>query len=159
MALATNVVNSTQPAFLYILGSNVSNVTGDATQYTLGAGTALTQVFDQGSNMTTGGTFTAPVTGRYYFTVTFTLSGTFAAGMTSSTWRIITTGRTFLNTVNAVNCASGGGLLTVSTQVICPMTSTDTATFQCQVSGGTKVISAAGTATQEQTFVSGYLVC
>lgn len=57
------------PAFLAYLGTTDSNVTGDGTIVTLGSGNALTEIYDQGGDFVTTGTFTAPITGRYRFDV------------------------------------------------------------------------------------------
>ncbi len=54
-----------QPAFLAYVPTDVLNKTGTGTAYTLGADT-LTEVFDQNGDFNTNGTFTAPVTGKYY---------------------------------------------------------------------------------------------
>ncbi len=73
---------SLQPAFLAYLGASISNVSGNGTTFTLGTTTALTEVYDQGSNFVTSGTFTAPVTGRYSFSGCAYLNGcTIASGI------------------------------------------------------------------------------
>ena len=58
-----------QPAFAAYLGTTAANVTGNGTNYFIGdtdTGVAMTEVFDQNGDFTTGGTtgafFTAPVT-------------------------------------------------------------------------------------------------
>lgn len=56
---------SQQTAFLAFLGSSVANVSGDGSVFTFGTTTALTEVYDVGSDFVTSGTFTAPVTGKY----------------------------------------------------------------------------------------------
>ncbi len=76
------MTNTTQPAFLAYLGSSVSNVSGNGATFTLGTTTALTEVYDQGSDFVTSGTFTAPVTGRYSFSGCAYLNGcTIASGI------------------------------------------------------------------------------
>lgn len=60
------VTQPAQPAFLAYLGTTDSNVTGNNTQFNIGSGNALTEVFDQNADFVTTGTFTAPVTGRYF---------------------------------------------------------------------------------------------
>lgn len=67
---AGEVLKPLQPAFLAYLGTNDTSVTGNGTYATLGAGQALTEIFDQGSDFVTSGTFTAPITGRYLFNYT-----------------------------------------------------------------------------------------
>jgi hypothetical protein len=58
-----------QTAFLAYLATDANNVTGNAANFTLGTGTAFTEVFDQGNDFNTNGTFTAPVDGVYLFSV------------------------------------------------------------------------------------------
>ena len=64
-----------QPAFMAYLPSNVNNVTGNGATFILGTTTALTEVFDQGGDFVTSGTFTAPVTGRYQLNAVARLTG------------------------------------------------------------------------------------
>jgi len=61
------MTNTSQPAFLYYLGTTVSGFSGTGTPYTIGSTQALTKVFDNDSNFSTSGVFTAPVTGIYNF--------------------------------------------------------------------------------------------
>ncbi len=76
---------SGQPAFLAYLPSTELNKTGNGTTFTLGSVTALTEVFDQGSDFNTNGTFTAPVTGRYMLAM-----GCYLTGCTINTITILT---------------------------------------------------------------------
>lgn len=81
-----------QPAFFAYLPTSDNNATGDATTYTLGAVTALTEVFDQNSDFNTNGTFTAPVTGRYFFQTQISLTG--ATALTSVFCTLVASNRT-----------------------------------------------------------------
>lgn len=86
-----------QPAFAAVLKTAVSNVTGDNSTYYLGdtdLGAALTALFDQNSDFTTGASggayFTAPIDGTYIVG-----AAVYATGVTSAmgnlTFAIITT--------------------------------------------------------------------
>jgi hypothetical protein len=61
------MVQSAKPAFSAILGGTLSNVTGGGTVYTVVW--AGTEIFDIGGVFDGTSTFTAPVTGKYAFTV------------------------------------------------------------------------------------------
>ncbi len=67
-----------QPAFLAYVPTDVLNKSGTGTAYTLGADT-LTEIFDLNGDFNTNGTFTAPVTGKYYLTGNATFIGLTAA--------------------------------------------------------------------------------
>ena len=143
---------SGQPAFLYYLASNTAaNVTGDGTQYTLGTD-ALTKVYDQSSNMTTGGTFTAPVTGLYQFNLTIQMYGMVA--QTQNQIRIITTARTYIGGQESATIGVGG-VLTQSFSVLADMTAADTATFIALSAGSTKTVGIGGSGSPYLTFISG----
>lgn len=64
--------NSLQPAFNVYVGSDLNNVTGDSTTYTI---IFNTERFDQNADFNTStGQFTAPKTGRYSFQTTIRLN-------------------------------------------------------------------------------------
>lgn len=69
------IIYPLQPAFLATSGSAVANITGTGTQFVIGTTNPMTEVFDQNSDFNTNGTFTAPVTGKYYFSGTVNLNG------------------------------------------------------------------------------------
>lgn len=69
IAATGEVTKPLQPSFYAYLGSDDANVTGDGTNYTIGTNTALTEVYDINSDFNTNGTFTAPVTGTYEFSL------------------------------------------------------------------------------------------
>lgn len=137
-SLGTNLWNMTisgertmplQPAFLAYLGSTQTNVTGNGTVYTIGTA-ALTEVFDQGSDFNTNGTFTAPVTGRYALTVATKMEGnTIAQTFVLS---IITSNRTYQQVMGRpANSNSMSNIL----HVLADMDAGDTMTATITVNG------------------------
>jgi hypothetical protein len=160
----TNIISqtylniATQPAFSAILGTSDTAVTGDGTAFKLGSGNALTIKFDQGSNFTTAGTFTAPVTGKYYLGYGISYQ-TSTSVSTSAQVRIVTTNATYgLSDINPVNANSSGGRCGLTGGGVFLMAANDTAIFQVVGSGGTKNAGIGGTSSFERTFVCGYLI-
>lgn len=81
-------------AFLAYLDTGVSNASGNGALYVLGSSVALTEVFDENNDFNTNGTFTAPVTGIYYFAAAALVSDCTIA--TTFNLRITTTSFTYL---------------------------------------------------------------
>ena len=144
-----------QPAFLAYLGASVNNVTGDGTNFQLGTTTALTEVFDQNSDFNTNGTFTAPVTGRYFLQATATLLG--GTIINGGAIQIITSNRTYNNYSSQLAANTGAVAPTISS--LTDMDAADTATFNISASDtGGKVDDLTGAATLV-TWCSGNLTC
>lgn len=142
------------PAFSAIVNSNVLDVTGDATAYSIIFGTEL---YDRGANYDpTTGAFTAPVTGLYQFNISVQLGGVLSAH-TDFYCSLVTSGRTFaLNNGDLSPGAVGTGQVGMCRSLLATMTAGDTAYVQIQVNGSTKVVDViAGT---NATNFSGFLV-
>lgn len=147
------MTNASQPAFLAFLGSNDNNATGNGTVYTLGGTTALTEIFDQGSDFVTTGTFTAPVTGRYFFSLQIRASSATAA--TSGNCQIITSNRTYRSPPSSNSLST----LIRSLVVLADMDASDTATFSFVLNGmGADTADIVG-GTPLDTFLCGNLTC
>jgi hypothetical protein len=145
-----------QPAFLAFLGTTDANVTGNGTTYTLGSGNALTEIFDQGADFTTAGVFTAPVTGRYFFTQAIQLNPVVAA-QNQANFAIVTSNRTyFTSTFNSFNCFNVGGGVHFGGTAFTDMDAADTCVTTTIVVGGAQTIGAAGGT--GGTYFSGFLV-
>lgn len=152
------ITRGLQPAFLAYASANVNDVTGDGTTYTLGT-TALTEVFDQNGDFNTNGTFTAPVTGRYFFIARNTLS-TPGGGGTNAYIQLNTSNRnvfgTTLPTRNRVtNFFGTNAYLGYEINILVDMDAGDTATVTITSSGGAKTDDIIGGNTV--SLFSGYL--
>jgi len=152
------MTNSAQPAFSAYLPTDDANVTGDATFYVIGSVTAVTKIFDNTNSLNTNGTFTAPVTGKYFLRMTSQLNT-----ITTSTnlqARIICTSQSFQGVlVNPLGIVLGGSLI-VTADAIVSMTAGDTATFNVLAAGGagTKTVGVSGGTGPYITFIQGLLL-
>ena len=148
------MTNTFQPAFLAYLATSANNKTGNGTVYTLGSD-SLTIVYDQNSDFTVGGVFTAPVTGKYEIHVVIEV--TQAAGANNYTLNIITSNRTYSSSADANVNTSGFSQYKLST--LADMDALDTATFNILVNGvGADTTDIYGSSTLF-TYVCGTLIC
>lgn len=138
-----------QPAFL-AYASALSNVTGDATYYTV---VFANEVFDQAANFDGTSTFTAPVTGRYLISATLQVTG-ITDGMSENSVDLVTSNRTY-----RTGFYRPAGLnITSQPQVhaiLCDMDAGDTAVMKIVCVGGAKVVDLDAT----NSFFSAYLAC
>ncbi len=124
-----------QPAALSYLDADADNKTGAGATYTVGADT-LTEVFDQGGDMTTGGSWAAPVTGRYLLIFNLRVED-LAAAMTEGFLSIVTSNRTYSGAyINCGGARDASNNITMTMSTIADMDSSDTATFTVTVSNG-----------------------
>lgn len=148
---SNRMTNTAQPAFLALTGAQ-ANVTGDNTTYTV---TFTTEIFDQANNFDGTSTFTAPVTGRYYFTNSLSL-GDFTTSHTNSLIQFVTSNRTYeMVVVNMVNVREAANFYNLSASTLSDMDAADTMTVSINVSGGTKVVDV----NAANGRLSGFLVC
>lgn len=148
-----------QPSFLVRLLANDNDRTGDGTAYTIGTNVAWTEIYDQGTDFNTNGTFTAPVTGRYSFEASTLLTGitsshTAGIGIFNASNRDIK-----YNFSNSFGVAYGAaqGSITIAGSCNIDMDASDTMVFQVQISNGTLVVDVRGTGSGAFTSFSGWL--
>lgn len=148
-----------QPAFLGVLSGDDANATGNGATYTLGSGNTLTEVFDQGSNFTTAGVFTAPYTGRYQLQSTVQVA-VLTVAMTFGQIRIVTSNKTYFMGAVAIGVARtvaiSADLYSLMATVLADMDVNDTATITVRVGGG---VGDTATISATNTFFSGCLIC
>jgi len=146
-----------QPAFSAHLASNDNNRTG-ANAYIVGTNVALTEIFDQNGDFNTNGTFTAPISGRFFFYGSVKVGG-ITAGMVSSIVYIITSNRTyFANFNNPGALKDSGNICSFEIKVVADMDAADTAQLQILLTGATDIADILGQATDPITWFCGYLV-
>lgn len=142
-----------QPAFLGYLGSTALNKTGNGTTYTIGTD-ALTEVYDQNSDFTTGGLFTAPVTGKYYLGCGVSLTGITIATQCQLT--LITSNLSY-------KCFTGRSAtaqdISANISVLADFDAADTMTATVLGAGEAADTDDVQGATPYRTFLSGYLAC
>jgi len=142
-----------QPCFMAYNNTARTNQTGDATPFTI---PFEVQVFDQGSDYVTSGTFTAPITGRYKFTGQVCLED-FAGGATLGYINIVTSNRTILGFSDSASNLGINSYLYLPFSVLTDMDATDTVHISVVSTGGTKTVDMPATA--YYSYFSGELVC
>lgn len=131
-----------QPCVVAYPSGNISNVTGDNTDYTIIFNSTFV---DRASSFNTGsGTFTAPITGVYRFSLVVAIFG-----MTSAHTQSKVTFATTTRNYDGGRCSpyairDVSGVCTLYTNGIADMAAGDTAVCKVLVNSGTKVVSVAG---------------
>ena len=143
---------TTQPCFLATLANNLTNVTGDGTQYNI---IFDTSTLDQTSSYSTSnGAFTAPITGNYLFVSTIKIAN-LGVAHTSAIFRLTNTTRNYraFNLNPVIIMVSN--TLALSMYAIMRMNRNDTTQSQIIVSNSTKTV----TVESGNSFFSGCLLC
>ena len=147
-----------QPAFLAYVSSTISDVTGDATVYTV---IFNAEVFDQAGNFNTGtGVFTAPVTGKYRLSCSVDIRGLVAAN-NNFQLHLATSNRSYgsiFDVPAGANPFVPNRNMTVN--ALCDMDAGDTASIVLYIAGGSKVadIYGSGGSTGMYSYFCGELV-
>jgi hypothetical protein len=132
--LTGTVTNSGQPSFI-ATNSNITDVTGDGTSYTVAFGT---EIADRGSNYNNSTyTFTAPITGLYQVNAIVRFQNVTAL-VTYVQVVLNASNRTFTNTVFLPLAAST--IWSVPVSALVDMDSGDTVTVLAEAGGTTKTI-------------------
>ena len=133
-----------QPSFSAYVGSQVNDVTGDGTSYTIVCNTEDYDVAEDFSTST--GTYTARYTGKHLIVMKVFLGG-LTSSHTTGQIDIVTTSKTITQEFNPF-AASASGEASFNLQWICQMDAGNTATIRVRVNGGTKVVDVKSTMTQ-----------
>jgi len=142
-----------QSAFLVILTSTKSNVTGNNVKYTASWDS---EIFDQNSDFS-GTTFTAPVTGRYRFEASMLL-GDLTSTHNNNSFRLETSNRTYLIQNNPGGSRSSADEYSCYMSVLADMDASDTAVLAIQVVGSTQTVDVESNGSSDpQTWWSGNL--
>lgn len=128
-----------QPCFQARLQTNVTNVTGDGTNYPM---VFDTEVFDQSGAFNGSTTYTAQRSGKHRFSFTFRLLG--ISGHTGGAASIITTGKQYSISFNPGAGATANATFSQTMTILTDMVAGDTCSASVLVSGGTKTIGITG---------------
>lgn len=144
-----------QPAFLVTVDSDITNVTGDNTVYSV---VFDNTEFDVGSNFSST-TFTAPVAGKYYFSAGVQV-GSVTASYTLIKLGIVTTSNSYQFDLLDPGSIQSSGYLGLTGSVIANMAASDTAYMTVRVGNSAKVIDITGntTAGAVVNWFGGYLL-
>lgn len=146
-----------QPAFLAVLDTQDTDITGDGTLFQLGSGNALTEVFDKGGDFNTNGTFTAPITGRYYLHAAFLINPVFSSHTSGIALFNTSNADYYFAYSNAGYEAATNDFLSYYGSAFVDMDASDTATVEIQISGSTKTVDLL--TDNRDTRFAGFLVC
>lgn len=147
------MTNTLQPAFLAILTSTQSNVTGNSVLYQV---ICDTEIYDQGSNFdNTTGTFTAPISGRYLITFKADLDyGLTGPNVFQNEYYIQTSNREYRDILRTTV-----GRTRYTMCATADLDAADTVTFSVVSDYSTQTVSVSGTSPNAVTYCSAYLIC
>lgn len=161
IASGGQMTNTSQPAFTaYLSTPTANNKFGDTTTYY----TVLfdTKVFDQGTNYSTStGMFTAPVTGKYLFTIMCSTEAVSNAFTLYIQGQLVTTARSYFTPPFTHDTNNPNAFLNINGMFLADMSATDTAYFAIVggYTGSTNSMGVYGSASPYFTYFSGVLIC
>lgn len=150
------MTNTAQPSFSAYLSANVTNVTGDGSLYQI---IFDTELFDNASNYNNStGVFTAPVTGKYFFTCAVQTQNQGTSNLEVLT--ITCTSGVFNYVINPTGILYvSGNYSSSSFSAFIDLTATDTTYISITLDGAVgKTVGLTGSVAFN-TYFSGYLVC
>lgn len=153
--LGGNVTKPNSCCFLALLSANATNQTGNGAVATVIFDTVI---FDNNANYNNGtGVFTAPVTGKYHFSVVVVLINIVAAN--TCFVQLTTTARGYQSgEASPVAIKTAGGEACYALNAYCDMTAGDTATVVIQATGEAGNTNTIEGAAFPKTYFSGSLV-
>ena len=154
---AGEITKPLNPAFLAVLDSTLSNVTGDGTSYTV---VWDTEVFDQNGDFDGTSTFTSPITGRYALNATVMQDGLTSSNDLAYLYFITSNRNYFNNQINPVAIVDPGGQVSLNSSVLADMDAADTATVVTRAANTAKVVDLLSNGSADPfNWFSGYLQC
>lgn len=151
MTTAGEITTPSQPCFLAHPSATGTDVTGDGTVYTVTWGT---EIFDQGADLS-GTTFTAPVTGRYEFSLNADIEGLNTTVHTGMDINLVTSNRNY--TWQSGDIPTGMTRNNIGFTTLADMDAGDTCTVTVRVEGSSKVVDVNASGTNLTRF-SGALI-
>lgn len=142
-----------QPGFLARTSANALNVTGNGTAY---SPVLNSEVWDV-KTVFTGGTFTAPQTGKYLFNAQIMCQG-LDATQTFGSMTLTTSNRTFIKRYQPFLTFSGSGRSANCIYAITDMDAADTASISVTISNGGLTADVSGGTAPTSTFFSAILL-
>lgn len=151
-----SVVSNVNDAFLAVLTSNISDVTGDNTNYSVAFDT---EIYDKNSSFSST-TFTAKLSGKYSFKWCFGFTGLTASHTRQDSGILHRRGGSTINSVTKVSNpyaqGSNSGLnFSEAGSIDLLVLEGDTVVMNTAVSGGAKVVDLLGTAGTRYTWFAG----
>lgn len=140
--------NPSQPSFCVEPSASLQNVTGDSTTYTF---VFAAEIFDQNADWDGASTFTAPVDGKYHFSISLDLQG--SSSHEQGVMRFVSSNKTYQTQIWAATALNQAQWM-ITRSLTIDMDASDTVTFTINIQGGAKSIDFA-----TQSKLSGFLVC
>ena len=147
-----HIIKPNTSAFSVFQNSTQLNATGNFVVATVGFGGTI---FDQNGDVS-GSTFTAPITGKYLFSINILLTAATGHWGTTAELRLVTSGGTYRSQQGWI---ANTTLSQMSGTWLVPMTASQTARVDIKVDGGAQDVSINAETTDHTATWSGTLIC